>query len=118
MSDNYDSVMGREYDFYILGQRFANETMVNLIKKTQEIKDKYGEEASFDFETGIISTISDYEYVSDCSFEVNNVKNISGTINYSIKNEINKSYLDGIGMSKQYLTNSSGKIICNETRRI
>ena len=99
-----------EFNFYTLGKRFATETLETMAEKGMEVKNKFGEDAQLEFEAGIISTISDYEYVSDQSFKDINNDRLSGTIKYGL-NDRSNSYIGG------YITDSNSTIVYSESKR-
>ena len=91
----------KEFNFYGLGKKYATEILEKMAKRGTEVKNKFGEDAQLDFEAGIISTISDYEYVSEQSFSGNNERLIRRN---------NNSHFGGYGI----ITNSNSSIVYNE----
>ena len=90
----------KEFNFYGLGKKYATEILEKMAKRGTEVKNKFGEDAQLDFEAGIISTISDYEYVSDQSFNGSNERTIKRN---------NNSHFGGYGI----ITNNNISVVYN-----
>lgn len=84
--------INEEYDFYMIGRRRALEFAVNLKKQAIEIEKKYGEQAKFEFETGVASVISTYEKITEDFKEVDLKSLEHATTDFGVDNMRNNSY--------------------------
>ena len=90
-----------EYDFFLLGQKYANEGIAMLRKKAMEYEKEFGVQAKNDFELGVISTIPQY---SNFTVELEeNIRMEGATTNYGVNNYRNNSYFGKKGVGQQYV---------------
>ena len=92
--------MEEKYDFFLIGQKHANDELLNIRKTAAEYGQKYGKQAKVDFELGIASVIPSYS--NDLDNAVENIDNLSGTNDYGIPNTRNNSYFGGTGTGRQH----------------
>ncbi len=100
--------MNENYDFFDIGQRYAEEGMQALQKKAKEFEKTVGKEARRAVEMGVISMIPQYArlYNGEKNLE-GDVQHIHGTKDFGKENARNNSYFKGNGVGTQYT--SAGK---------
>ena len=93
--------MDEKFDFYDLGQRYANETFQFIHQKALEYEKNFGEEARQMFELGIISLIPQYSRMFP-AVENEKIKPERATAQYGVEGLRNNSYFGGTGVGVQY----------------
>ena len=84
--------MGKEFDFYLMGQRHANDDINEIERLRIEITEKYGPGARRDFENGIASYLDQYRNIKDDKFNLDDYNLNYSTKNFEIPNLYNVSY--------------------------
>ncbi len=91
-----------EYDFFVIGQKHASDSIIELKKIANMYEKDFGKEAKEAFELGVVSFFPTYG-----KFEVSTkltIKDAEGaTFVYGEENKRNNSYFGGTGESNQYV---------------
>lgn len=106
--------MSKEYDFYGMGMRYANEGLMNLRKVAEEIGQRYGADAQLEFETGIAMTIPAYTHVVHTEATPKEME--AGTVDIGVPNTRNNSYFGTSGTGIQYKSKADGTQVYNEPK--
>ena len=106
--------MEEEKNFFLSGQNLAKEKMTDLYVALESVKNIFGEKAAEEFEIGFLSTISEYQFTNKDDLEDVDITKLSGTTKFGMPNLRNNSYFGGVGISKQYIVDDSGREIYNE----
>lgn len=98
--------MNEEYDFYGMGERHANETIMEIRKLALELEKQYGPDARMEFEAGVSVSIPAYANVIETSqFSIADME--GSTKQYGVEGTRNNSYFGYKGTS--YQTDSYGR---------
>ena len=101
--------MQEQYDFFMIGQKHANDTLSEIKRLAQEYEKQYGKEAREEFENGIASEIS--QYFNTLAAPNDNInEEMGGSIKYGVRNARNNSYFGRKGISSQYIYTPTGPI--------
>lgn len=106
--------MSNEYDFYAMGIRYAEERLIDLKEKADNIGKDYGINAKMEFEAGICSAIPVFSSVMSEPVSDKEVEN--ATNQYGVAGKMNLSYLDGIGTGNQILSNEHNETPSTKSR--
>lgn len=105
-------------DFFDYGTKFAKETKLMILAKAREIEKEYGKKARIDFENGCAAYFPIFEENSfDDEVDISNGIRGIREKDYGVDNWRNNSYFDDSGISRQYITNSSGKKVYNQPKK-
>lgn len=88
-------------DFYSYGMRCGKDRLLELSKIAKKIAEEYGIDAKLEFESGVVSIISQYSNVEYLEKPFKTTNDTYKTIDETKENYRNNSYFGEYGISRQ-----------------